>query len=332
MDDEENLEEDSLLSLFNIRDAKHILDHPTKPLVDIIKPGLLWKGSKLLLSAPKKSGKSSIVQQLAFSLAGICPIFEPLESTRKNKVLYMQFEMHEEIVRERLEATGWNLPEDQVYIGSAPHLKLDDRVSFLKFKAVVGALKPDVLILDPLYNLHNRDENEASDMQIVFDRLDELIRDLDLALILVHHHRKEYSGPGGDQSSPENRARGTSKLQDWPDTLVTIDADRIADTRTLKFICRRNPSMSDLTMRFDPETWTYSPVTKKADIEGYILDTVEAMPIDRAELVQSLFMDLDVNEKDARNAIDRLREQGRIRIERNPGERGRPSTIYPADL
>ena len=321
-------EESSLQRLFKVRDVTKILSDPPPPLVDIIKPGILWKGGKLLLSAPKKSGKSAIVQQLAFALAGYCPIFSPLHTTGKHKVLYVQFEMHEQIVRERLIAAGWDPDPNDIYIASMPYLKLDKDNIFQAFKLMVKEVNPDVLILDPLYNIHNQDENDAGKMQVVFDRLDELIKELDIAIILVHHHRKEYAGPGGDMTSPESRSRGTSKLQDWPDTLVTIEADRKADTRTLIFICRRNPDMPPITMKFDPNTWTYTTINGKEDVDKYILDSC---PIDRQELIESLWTDMDVDPSEAANAIRRLTRADKIELVRGEGQ-GRPTSIRRTDV
>lgn len=288
------------------------MENPPDRPKDVLGPGILWKGAKMLLSAPKKSGKSSILQQLSMAMAGLCPMFGGLEIPERVKVMYVQFEMDEYIVYERQLASGI-LPKDydQVYIATPRALKLDNQALFELFKKSLQEIRPDVLILDPLYNLHNLDENDAGEMQLVFDKLDELIKEFNLALILVHHHRKEYAGPGGDTSRPEDRARGTSKLQDWPDTLVTVERDDRNDRRILHFVCRRNPEMESITLKFNPDNWLYDTVpsyTREA-IDQYVLN---CLPMSKAELKESMGRDLALSDPQIETALKYLRDAGKV--------------------
>lgn len=278
----------------------------------------------MLLTAPYKSGKSTLCNQIALGLIGACDLFEPLSAPSKLTVLYFQFEMAEFIVYERLAATGIIPPKGKFYVGSPKWMKVDDPKGLAYLKAVVSEIKPDVVMLDPLYKLHNRDENDAGDMQVVFDGLDEIVYDFNLGLILIHHHRKEYTGPGGDISRPESRARGTSKLEDWPDTLMTVTKDIKNDLRVLNFICRRNPDMEDITLQFNKTTWLYDVVAGKSELDDYVMTH---LPSDRQDIVEGLQIVYALDEVKAESVLKRLSRQKKIVIERDPARHGRPSVV-----
>ena len=295
-------------------DREFLLDPPERP-VDLIGPGLLWRGSKMLVSAPYKAGKSTLCNQICFGLVGTHTLFEPLQSDGTHSVLYVQLEMHEFIVYERRMAAGVE-PSDKLWVASPRNLKIDGD-GYNNLRQEIAGLRPDVVILDPLYKLHNRDENDAGDMQIVFDRLDELVYDFNIGLILIHHQRKAFNGPGGDLSSPVERARGTSKMEDWPDTLVAIDADRTRDLRHLHFVCRRNPDMETITLHYDRQTNLYVVGTgNNNEVNAW---AEASCPLPRTEFIQLLAVGFGLTDNEAASHLRRMQRNGLVRTERIKG-------------
>ena len=72
---------------------------------------------------------------------------------------------------------------------------------------------PVLLILDPLIRLHRVDENDATQIAALLSYLRELQRQFQLAVLLVHHARKD-----SQSSRPGQALRGSSELHGWGDS------------------------------------------------------------------------------------------------------------------
>jgi hypothetical protein len=70
-----------------------------------------------------------------------------------------------------------------------------------------------LLILDPLIRLHRVDENDATQIAALLSYLRQLQRQLQLAVMLVHHARKD-----SQSSRPGQALRGSSELHGWGDS------------------------------------------------------------------------------------------------------------------
>jgi hypothetical protein len=70
-----------------------------------------------------------------------------------------------------------------------------------------------LLILDPLIRLHRVDENDASQIAALLSYLRQLQRQFQLAVMLVHHARKD-----SHSSRPGQALRGSSELHGWGDS------------------------------------------------------------------------------------------------------------------
>src|SRR3989304_446038 len=167
-------------------DAFTFLDLPPVPFY--VKD-LLPKRGKAMLYAPPKSGKSWLCLQLARCIGGGEP-FLGLPAT-KGKVLYVQFELGEEILQGRLLETKKSY--DNVYVGTTFSMKLDSTAGQERLCRALEAVMPAVLIVDPWYKAISGDENEATDVMSILDFLDTIIEGFDCSLFLIHHSGKDTS-------------------------------------------------------------------------------------------------------------------------------------------
>jgi len=168
----------------------------------------LPKRGKSLLYAPPKSGKSYLCLQLA-RCVGSGEEFLGLPTTL-GSVLYIQFELGEEILQARLRQTKKEY--DNVFVGTSFSLKLDSKVGQQQLMDALDATEPNVLILDPWYKAIMGDENEASDARRVLDFLDSLIEAYNCSIFIIHHAGKDLS----------KRGRGSSVLEDWVDSYLQM--------------------------------------------------------------------------------------------------------------
>jgi hypothetical protein len=100
-----------------------------------------------------------------------------------------------------------------VHVITAPSLRLDTPADRLRLTDTVAQLRPILLILDPLIRLHRVDENDATQIAALLSYLRELQRQFQLAVMLVHHARKD-----SNSSRPGQALRGSSELHGWGDS------------------------------------------------------------------------------------------------------------------
>ncbi len=170
------------------------------------------KRGKSLLYAPAKAGKSYLCLQVARCIGSELD-FLGLPTT-KGKVLYIQFELGEEILQYRMKCET-KQSYDNVFVGTTFSMKLDSKElgQNLLWRAL-EAVEPNVLILDPLYKAIIGDENEAHDILKILDFLDSVIEAFNCSIFITHHSGKDLS----------KRGRGSSVLEDWVDSYIQMQA------------------------------------------------------------------------------------------------------------
>lgn len=109
-------------------------------------------------------------------------------------------------------ARGVSLATLDVRLILAPTLRLDTERDRARLRRTMEEHRPRLLLLDPLVRLHRIDENSASEMSAMLDELRALQRDYGVALVLVHHLRKNASGQDGQA------LRGSGDLHAWGDS------------------------------------------------------------------------------------------------------------------
>jgi hypothetical protein len=99
-----------------------------------------------------------------------------------------------------------------LHVITAVTLRLDLPADRLRLEQTLRALKPVLLVLDPFIRLHQRDENDASHMAPLLGFLRQLQRQFHLAVVLVHHAKKDGGSLRPCQASrvPANYTAGAA--------------------------------------------------------------------------------------------------------------------------
>ena len=102
------------------------------------------------------------------------------------------------VVRERIEGMarhrGFDLAGVEIHVITAAVLRLDRGADRTRLWETTRRLRPRLLVLDPLVRLHGIDENNAGEVAELLAYFRSLQRQLDLAVVLVHHTRKNATG------------------------------------------------------------------------------------------------------------------------------------------
>jgi hypothetical protein len=185
----------------------------------------LWSahGVGLIGGAPK-SCKTWLALDLAISVASATPALGRFNVQSAGPVLLYAAEDSAESVQERLfgiaSARGLVLRSLDIGIILTPELRLDTERDRLRLRKTLDGRYPRLLILDPLVRLHRSDENSAAEMSSLLGELRALQREYDLAIVLVHHLRKNAP------RAPDGQAlRGSGDLHAWGDSNLYLRRD-----------------------------------------------------------------------------------------------------------
>src|SRR5664279_5623029 len=178
----------------------------------------LWTDQAVgILGGEPKCCKSFLALDLAVSVASGAPCLRQFPVRRSGPVLLFPAEDSLAMVRQRLEgiATAAQVPFGSlpVQVITAPSLRLDTATDRQRLSQTVQQQHPVLMILDPLIRLHQVDENDATQIAALLSYLRELQRTLQLAVLVVHHARKDSHA-----SRPGQALRGSSELHGWGDS------------------------------------------------------------------------------------------------------------------
>lgn len=177
-----------------------------------------------IIGGAPKCGKSWLSLDLALSVASSTPCLDTFPVAASGSVLLYMAEDAGSVVKQRLAGIcshrGLNLCALPIGVITAPSLRLDLPRDQARLLETVRRHTPRLLVLDPFVRLHRVNENQAQDVSAVLGYLRELQRAHDLALVVVHHARKN-GGPAGGQS-----LRGSSDFFAWVDTALFLRRQR----------------------------------------------------------------------------------------------------------
>jgi hypothetical protein len=178
----------------------------------------LWSDQAVgILGGEPKCCKSFLALDVAVSVASGAACLRQFAIRRTGRVLLFPAEDSLAVVRQRLEgiasAAQVSFESLPVEVITAPSLRLDTPTDRQRLTQTVQHFQPILLILDPLIRLHRVDENDATQIAALLSYLRELQRQFHLAVIVVHHARKD-----SNSSRPGQALRGSSELHGWGDS------------------------------------------------------------------------------------------------------------------
>lgn len=194
----------------------------------------LWSDEAVgILGGEPKCCKSFLALDLALAVASGAPCLRQFPVRRTGPVLFFPAEDSLSIVRRRLDgiaaAAGVSLGPLPLHVITAPCLRLDAATDRQRLSLTVQTLRPLLLVLDPFIRLHHCDENEASQIAPLLGYLRQLQRQFHLAVLLVHHAKKDAGS-----LRPGQALRGSSELHGWGDSNLYLRRQREQLTLTVE--------------------------------------------------------------------------------------------------
>jgi hypothetical protein len=186
----------------------------------------LWAraGVGILGGAPKCC-KSWLALEMALAVASGAPCLGVFETGDAGPVLLYMAEDAAAVVKARLlgicRHRGLDLAALGVHLITAPALRLDRAHDQERLRDAVATYAPRLLVLDPFVRLHRIDENDAGQVSALLGYLRELQRAHDVAVLVVHHARKN-----GHAGQPGQSLRGSGDFFAWADSLLYVRRHR----------------------------------------------------------------------------------------------------------
>lgn len=207
----------------------------------------LWSDQAVgILGGEPKCCKTFLALDLAVSVASGVPALRHFPVHRPGPVLLFPAEDSLAMVRVRLSGicavAGVDFNALAVDVITAPALRLDTPDDRQRLTHTVELCQPRLLILDPLIRLHRVDENDASQIAALLSFLRQLQRQFKLAILVVHHARKDSHG-----SRPGQALRGSSELHGWGDSNLYLR--RRGEQLTLSTEHRAAPSREHIALQ-----------------------------------------------------------------------------------
>jgi archaellum biogenesis ATPase FlaH len=212
---EENLSIPQLPDIESFSDLTQNYPDPPETLLD----GLIHRGTKVLLGASSKVGKTWLLLKLMICLAHGMKFLG--RETKISRVLYINMELMEYFIKERISSIINTMdiqPTENESIMDVWTLRgctvtIDQIIQRIRDKEY------DLIIIDPIYKLATgKNENEAGEMGELMNKFSELAKEINAAVVICHHYSK------GNKSKTDSidRFSGSGVFGRDPDTIITI--------------------------------------------------------------------------------------------------------------
>jgi hypothetical protein len=254
----------------------------------------LWAraGVGILGGAPKCC-KSWLALEMALAVASGAPCLGVFEVGDVGPALLYMAEDAATVIKARLAGIcrhrGLDLADLPVHLITAPALRLDRLHDQVRLRNAVAAYAPRLLVLDPFVRLHRIDENDAGQVSALLGYLRELQRAYDVAVLVVHHARKN-----GNAGQPGQSLRGSGDFFAWADSLLYVRRHR--GQLLLSVEHRGAPAPEPLGLALageedvhldviaENEPSAKDPAGDVGDLEQAVLAALATAPLARADL------------------------------------------------
>lgn len=242
----------------------------------------IWPSNGVgILGGQAKVCKTYLAAELSLAVATGRPALGRFATPLSGPVLFYGAEDSLAALRTRFEgiavARNCDLERLAVHLIDVPVLRLDTTQDLQRLRAAISRCQPRLLVLDPFVRLvGNVDENSSQDVSAVLGSLRAIQRDLEVAVLLVHHARKSPA------AHPYHAYRGSSDFAAWSDSnLFLAKKDR---RLTLSIEHRSAPSPEPIQLKLKQEP---APHLAVAEGEPACSATAEANPL-RAAIIREL--------------------------------------------
>lgn len=296
--------------------------HPLRKAVIL---GILRLGEILNVIAAPKTGKSWLVMLLALCIA-VGKSWLGRFGTTENRVLLVDNELHPETISHRLVSLAKSVgidPGGNLAVISLRGRQVDLHGLAEMLRSIPERDRPNVVILDAFYRFlpAGCDENSNAAVTALYNVLDSLASELNVAFVIVHHTSKgNQSGKSvtdvGAGAGSQSRAADSHLVlrQHSEEGVVAVDA-----------VARSWPAVEPFCIRNEFPVWVIAPDLDPKDLKtdfprkgreiltaaDFAAKYVTDQPADRCDIVDSAAVD-GVSERRVASLLKAAQSKGLI--------------------
>lgn len=248
----------------------------------------LWSRQAVgVLGGQPKTAKTFLALEIALAVASGTPCLGRFPVPEPGPVLFFAAEDAPRQIHARLrglaQARGVDFDTLPVFLILTQQLRLDLDRDLARLTQVVDTLRPRLLILDPFIRVHRLDENSAREISALLADLRALQRRFELAVLLVHHTRKNNGQVSGQE------LRGSGDLYAWGDSYLYLRKSHDQLQLAVEHRAARAPEPVALTLTGDHPHLEVdaAPSTPRApDLHRQVVDVLSRHhdPLTQAQL------------------------------------------------
>ena len=232
-------------------------------------------GRAMLLHAPAKEGKSELVMWWAVQMATGIDLLTGEQITEPKRVLYVDYEMTDADVRDRLTDFGIDASLDLSNLLYAMRTDdftgLDTAAGGAACLARVDADHPDVIIFDTFSRCVDGDENEADTVRAFFRHTGRPIKSRGISYLRLDHTGKDHA----------KGARGSSAKNDDVDLIWSLRRNQTGQTLVSKSRVSWVPSTLHID-RLDGDRIAYRRGGEISEMVASTAETEKVYQLDEA--------------------------------------------------
>jgi hypothetical protein len=245
---------------------------------------------------------------------------------RPLKVLYLQSEIHEAYLNERLEVfersarqQALQLINKNFHISGRLTLDLMLDNDWANLQKILLTLQPDLVGIDPIISFSSVDENSSKEVsQLLYKRIVNLQTSIasNPAIVLIHHLKKQQNKR--DKNNSFFDIRGSGAWQGWYDTGILLS--KREQSVVLNFDTRHQQSPSEQWIQLDrvEGRWRYASLEgqdftqKLAFAYQFLLENHDglSMPVFRDILMERL----GIARRTAYKVIEKLKSHPDVHV------------------
>ncbi len=266
----------------------------------------IFEKSRVLLLGKPKIGKSNWLGAFAAG-ATTGTDFMEVPFSRPLKVMWFQAEIIAEFLKRRIEVYYRRFaadPEvqrigyDNLIISGRLRKNLMRDADIQAFSDEIAFHKPDIVMIDPIINFFDGEENNNSDIRRLMDRIDMLMEMNNVSVILAHHTGKERADDKSFLS-----ARGGSVFAGWFDSGIKLSGEKPEINLFYEARNAQEPEEHMAFFDFDEGIWKRSMWTPKRKHEVSEEDEVKIAQVVASAMSSTTFYKRKELEMLAREAL-----------------------------
>lgn len=229
-----------------------------------------------LVNGHEKSTKTWLACGLAVSIASGKPFAGEFRVGQPGPVVLLLTEDEEDEAAVRIEAliAGLGLNEQEriatwanIHGWYTRRITVTDNEEFVHFLARSTLLRPRLVVMDPLANLHDEEEQSATAMSPVMSRFFYAQQILGCALLLTHHNGKP--GENSRNRRAQHNSRGSTVITAVPPGLISYESTDDSEApfmwkNTVVITARGGAALGRGTFKLEVENFPGSRSAKRA--------------------------------------------------------------------